>query len=166
LVDDYEMIDGSKFDWSKPAHKTSPYKNRDPRFYATILYDGADWKPRDNPADTVNQIQTGTYDLMRDAKKIRHAGLDTKQGPKEAHNGTWTGYYVGKFIDPDPELIEAQARQYVPWVYFRFTEAVFNYIEASIELGETAEALKWLNKIRFRAGMPAITESRDRKSVV
>jgi starch-binding outer membrane protein, SusD/RagB family len=47
----------------------------------------------------------------------------------------------------------------VPWPYFRYTEAMFNYIEALIELGEEAEARTWLNKIRFRAGMPAITAS-------
>jgi phage gp36-like protein len=156
LVDDYEMLDGSKFNWTIPAHKANPYKNRDPRFYASILYDGADWKPRDNPADPANQIQTGTYDLMLDGKLIKNPGLDTKQGPKEAHNGTWTGYYISKFVDPNPEIIDAQARQFVPWPYFRYTEAVFNYIEASIELGETTIARDWLNKIRFRAGMPQI----------
>ena len=36
---------------------------------------------------------------------------------------------------------------------------MFNYAEACIELGEDAEARTWLNKIRFRAGMPAITET-------
>ena len=46
LVDDYEMMDGTKFDWTKEAHKAAPYENRDPRFYATVLYDGATWKPR------------------------------------------------------------------------------------------------------------------------
>ncbi|MEH6306305.1 RagB/SusD family nutrient uptake outer membrane protein [Olivibacter sp. CPCC 100613] len=157
LVDDYEMNDGTKFDWNNPAHKAAPYKNRDPRFYASILYDGADWKPRNNPLDPANQIQTGAYDLMVGDKLTKFSGLDTKQGPKEAHNGTWTGYYIQKFIDPDPNIIDAQARQFVPWPYFRFTEAVFNYVEACIELGETETAKTWLNKIRFRAGMPAIT---------
>lgn len=157
LVDDYGMNDGTQFDWNNPDHKANPYKNRDPRFYASILYDGAEWKPRNNPMDPVNQIQTGTYDLVVDGKLSKWFGLDTKQGPREAHNGTWTGYYMGKFIDPDPTIIDAQAKQYVPWPYFRYTEAVFNYVEASIELGEIETAKTWLNKIRFRAGMPAIT---------
>lgn len=157
LVDDYDMNDGAKFDWKNPIHKANPYKNRDPRFYASILYDGADWKPRDNPLDPANQIQTGKYDLMVKGKLTKFSGLDTKEGPKEAHNGTWTGYYVQKFIDPDPKIIDAQAKQYVPWPYFRYTEVVFNYVEACIELGETETARNWLNKIRFRAGMPAIT---------
>jgi hypothetical protein len=34
-------------------------------------------------------------------------------------------------------------------------------VEACIELGQEDEARTWLNKIRFRAGMPAITESGD-----
>lgn len=36
---------------------------------------------------------------------------------------------------------------------------VLNYAESCIALGEDAEARTWLNKIRFRSGMPAITES-------
>jgi hypothetical protein len=42
---------------------------------------------------------------------------------------------------------------------FRYTEAILNYVEACIELGEENEAKIWLNKIRFRAGMPAISTS-------
>src|SRR5690625_5625766 len=44
LVDDYEMVDGNEFDWGNPEHASAPYENRDPRFYATILYDGAQWR--------------------------------------------------------------------------------------------------------------------------
>lgn len=159
LVDDYEMMDGSKFDWTNAAHKAAPYKNRDPRFYATILYDGADWKPRDKASgnvDPASQIQTGLYDVGG-ATKL--AGLDTRSSSIENWNGSWTGYYMRKFIDPDPNLVDNNARQTVPWPFFRYTEIVFNYIEACIELGEETEAKNWLNKIRFRAGMPAITES-------
>lgn len=38
---------------------------------------------------------------------------------------------------------------------------MFNYAEACIELGLEPEAQAWLNKIRFRAAMPALTESGD-----
>lgn len=155
LVDDYEMMDGSKFDWSNAAHKADPYKDRDPRFYASILYDGADWKPR-GPSDPANQIQTGKYET---SPGVYIPGLDTRSGPVENWNGSWTGYYVRKFIDPDPTIRDNTTRQTIPWAFFRFTEAVLNYVEACIELGEEAEAKLWLNKIRFRAGMPEITET-------
>lgn len=159
LVDDYEMMDGTRFDWNNPIQKASPYDNRDPRFYVSILYDGATWKPRDKISgnvDPVNQIQTGKYIL---AGGTILAGLDTRQSTIENWNGSWSGYYMRKFTDPDPNLVDNNSRQFVPWAFFRYTEAVFNYAEACIELGEDAEARTWLNKIRFRAGMPAITES-------
>ncbi|NII84701.1 MULTISPECIES: RagB/SusD family nutrient uptake outer membrane protein [unclassified Pedobacter] len=161
LVDDYEMKDGSKFSWSNAAQKASPYQDRDPRFYATVLYDGAGWKPRDKASgnvDPANQIQTGIYDLLDDkGNKFDFRGLDTRASSIENWNGSWTGYYYHKFIDPDPTIVDASMSQNVPWPFFRYTEAVFNFIEASIELGELSKATEWLNKIRFRAGMPAVT---------
>lgn len=159
LVDDYEMDDGTKFDWSNPKHKEQPYIGRDPRLYATVLYDGADWKPRDKISgnvDPANQIQTGKYD-QGGGKFL--PGLDTRNSSIENWNGSWTGYYMRKFIDPDPKIVDNTTRQTIPWPFFRYTEAVLNYIEACIELGEDTEAQTWLNKIRYRAGMPAIAET-------
>lgn len=160
LVDDYEMMDGTKFDWNNPAEAAAPYKNRDPRFYATILYDGAPWKPRNlisGNVDPANQIQTGAYQVGSGTI----AGLDTRQSTIENWNGSWTGYYMRKFIDPDPAIVDNTTRQLIPWPFFRYTEAVLNYIEASIELGQETEARNWLNKIRFRAGMPAVNDAGD-----
>ncbi len=158
LVDDYEMMDGTKFDWSNPTQKADPYVNRDPRLYATVLFDGADWKPRDkitsNP-DPANQIQSGQYQ----GPTSMMPGLDTRQSPVENWNASWTGYYQRKFTDPNPNLVDNNTRQYIPWPFLRYTEVVLNYIETCIELGQDAEARIWLNKIRFRAGMPAVTAS-------
>ena len=162
MVDDYEMADGSKFSWSNSSQASNPYKNREPRFYATILYDGADWKPRNlvsGNVDPANQIQTGKYDLVLNGSKVIFSGLDTRSSTIEDWNGSRTGYYFRKFTDPDPAIVEASGFQTIPWPFFRYTEAVFNYAEACIQLGELAEATTWLNKIRFRAGMPAITET-------
>ncbi len=44
MIDSYEMADGTRFSWSNPEQAKHPYLNRDPRFYATVLYDGALWK--------------------------------------------------------------------------------------------------------------------------
>ena len=162
LVDDYEMMDGTKFDWTDPAKVKDIYTNRDPRFKATFLYDGADWKPRTSNVagiDPFNQIQTGVYEVGTFGAARTFNGLDARQSSIENWNGSWTGYYFKKFIDPDPAIVDRDHKQFIPWPFFRYTEAVFNYAEACIELGEDAEARTWLNKIRFRAGMPAITET-------
>lgn len=164
FVDDYEMMDGSKFDWSNPAHATSPYDNRDPRFYASILYDGATWKPRTSDVatkDPANQIQAGQYEITVGGNKVAYFGLDTRKSSVEDWNGSYTGYYFRKFTDPSPAIIDQNTWQQIPWPFLRYTEAVLNYVEACIELGQEAEAKAWLNKVRFRSGMPEITASGD-----
>jgi len=165
LVDAYSMIDGSVFDWDNPGHAAAPYENRDPRFYASILYDGADWKPRTTDvagSDPFNQIQTGHYEIVNNAgETVIYPGLDTRDSSIENWNGSYTGYYMRKFIDPDPAITAQTDTQTIPFPLLKYTASVLNYIEALIELGEEDEARLWLNKIRFRSGMPAVTASGD-----
>jgi hypothetical protein len=164
MVDSYEKVDtinnvavSRPFSWNNAADKASPYTNRDPRFYASILYDGAIWRPRQADAvgrDPIGIVQTGYYEKP-DGTLI--PGLDTRNGPLEDWNGTYTGYYMRKFIDPS---VNAQYdKQEQPWRYIRYTEVLLNYAEACIELGQEAEAKTVLNQIRKRAAMPEITES-------
>lgn len=161
MVDDYEMMDGTPFDWTKPAEAAAPYTNRDPRFYASILYDGAPWKPRTADGagiDPFNEIQMGTYQTGSSASPVTYFGLDTRNGPIENWNGTRTGYAIRKFIDPNPAIVDMNTRSEVPSPLIRYTEVVLNYVEACIELGDEATARLWLNAVRFRSGMPAITD--------
>ncbi len=159
LVDDYEMMDGTKFDWTNPAHKADTYTGRDPRFYATVLYDGATWKPRPSDVaalDPVNQVQTGYY--ASGSGNLN--GIDTRESAVENWNGSRTHYYTRKFIDPNPALPDNQSNaQVIPWPFIRYTEVVLNYIEACIATGDEAEARNWLNKIRYRAGMPGVLDA-------
>lgn len=163
LVDDYEMMDGTKFSWSNPAHASDPYADRDPRFKASIMHEGTPWKVRSNanlPKDPASQIQTGRYEVVNSSgQKVTHFGLDTRNSSIEDWNGSYTGYYIRKFTDPNPAIVDQNTWQEIPWPILRYTEAIFNYAEACIGLGQEEEARTWLNKIRFRAGMPAITES-------
>ena len=160
LVDDYEMMDGSRFDWNDPAQAAAPYENRDPRFYATVLYDGADWKPRPSDViglDPVSQVQTGAYD---DGNGGIIPGIDTRQSAIEDWNGTRSHYYTRKFTDPDPSLADnLSTGQAIPYPFIRYTEVALNFVEASLETGDEASAREWLNRIRFRVGMPAINDS-------
>ncbi|MEM1358020.1 MAG: RagB/SusD family nutrient uptake outer membrane protein [Bacteroidota bacterium] len=162
MVDDYEMMDGSTFDWDNPDHASAPYEDRDPRFYASVMYDGASWKPRPSSSaglDPMDQIQTGFYD---DGSGGTVVGIDTRSSPIENWNGTRTAYYHRKFIDPNPALPDNQSNaQVIPWPFIRYTEAVLNFVEASIELGDEDIAREWLNRIRFRSGMPAINDTGD-----
>jgi len=160
LVDDYRMADGSKFAWSNPVEAAAPYTNRDPRFYASIAYDGAPWRTR--PDDVKNLDPIGTIQTFRALTLTGGsvmAGLDTRDSPVENWNGAYSGYYLRKFIDPS---INAQfTKEQVPWIFFRYAEVLLNYAEASIELNEVGDALTVLNQIRRRAGMPDLVAGPD-----
>ncbi|NND35051.1 MAG: RagB/SusD family nutrient uptake outer membrane protein [Saprospiraceae bacterium] len=159
LVSKYDLSDGTKFDWNNPEHAADPYKEREARFYATILYDGAPWKQRTDDVvkfDKFNEIQTGFYTLS-DGTIIN--GVDTRQGPIEDWNGARTGYYFRKFADPRQPASWPNNLQKVDAPYIRYTEVLLNYVEANINLGDDAEAIAWLNKLRFRNGLPAVTAS-------
>lgn len=163
VIDDYAMMDGTSFNWNDASHRGAPYQDREPRFYATFLYDGAQWKPRSSAnqaLDPLGQIQTGAYERTNaSGQVVTHFGLDTRNSVIEDWNGSYTGYYIRKFIEPDPNFVDQNTWQEIPWPNIRFTEVIFNYAEACIFLGEDEEARTWLNKIRFRAGLPALTAS-------
>jgi hypothetical protein len=164
LVDNYEMMDGTKFDWNNPVQASSPYENRDPRFYASILYDGVPFKPRTPDGagtDPFGEIQFGTYEVGTAGSATTYFGLDTRNSSIENWNGTRTGYSIRKFTNDNTGLVDMNNRQQVPSIQIRYTEVVFNYIEALLELGDEATATTWFNKIRFRSGMPAVSETGD-----
>lgn len=161
LVDDYEMKDGSKFDWNNPVHKANPYANREARFYATILYEGAEYRPRPEATrdlDPFNKIQVGrVYDLQGNMVK---GGVDSRYGTINVANGGFTGYYTLKMIDPNAAMqFTSQDNQNVPFRHFRYGEVLLNYAEACIELGEDNEARTFINIIRTRAGQPDLDAS-------
>jgi starch-binding outer membrane protein, SusD/RagB family len=154
-VDTYEMADGSEFSWSDPVHAADPYADRDPRFYANVLYNGAVWRPRPpgiDELDPVGVIQTGWFEMP--GQSSLRAGLDTREGPVQDWNGTRTGYNLAKFVDKD--LLPDRQQQFNPWPFLRYAEVLLNYAEAAAELGNTADAVAALNEVRARVGMPDV----------
>ncbi|HTJ53143.1 MAG TPA: RagB/SusD family nutrient uptake outer membrane protein [Cyclobacteriaceae bacterium] len=140
LVDAYEVkVDANTsvpFDWNNTTHAQAPYDNRDPRFYATILYNGAEYRGR--------EIET-----------FEPGGKDSKDG-RDNWNTSKTGYYLYKFIDtnlPIDNPWDVAGTQ--PWIYLRYAEVLLNYAEAQNEAsGPDASVYSAINMIRQRAGMP------------
>ena len=150
LVDAYEVVkDGvaSKFDWNNPQEKANPYANRDPRFYATILYDGAKWMTRN----------VETYFDVDNNGTIIGGGKDTKYG-NDSWNASPTGYNMKKFMDEGYALNSWNfcARN---WIHLRMAELYLNKAEALYNIGDEEGAREALKPVRERAGMPAITAS-------
>ncbi|WP_109696081.1 RagB/SusD family nutrient uptake outer membrane protein [Chitinophaga deserti] len=158
FVSGYQMADGSEFSWANNTHAANPYANRDPRFYATILYNGAKWKKRPSDAialDPIGEIQTGRFEKKNDQGTIIiQSGLDTRSSTIENWNGTYTGYYIRKFMDLTLDAQFFRGDQAWPW--FRYSEILLNAAEAYIGLQQYDNARPLINQIRTRAGMPAI----------
>jgi hypothetical protein len=163
MVDAFEMRNGTKFDWSNPAHAALPYTYREPRFYAYVLYEGAKWVTR--PAYSFNMdplgiIHVGFFERWNSATNAMYIepGIDSRSGPYEPNNSGQTLYLARKFLDPKV-LPSAGTRQAVSWRFIRYAEVLLNYAEACIELGQDAEARTYINMIRKRAGIPGVTEA-------
>lgn len=158
LVSKYTMSDGTLFDWDNPVHSSDPYANREARFYATILHDGAPHKQRplnSVPYDQFNEIQTGEYTFNDGTVKF---GVDTNKGQNPG-SSSLTHYWYNKFTDPDTPTGYLSDNQFISAPYLRHTEVLLNYVEANLNLGNEQEAKSWLNKLRYRNGLPAVTES-------
>jgi hypothetical protein len=151
LVMDYEMMNG-EFPYSLDASNNiivnpasgydpnNPYLNRDPRFYASILYDGCIFQN--------HEIET--FD----------GGIDSPLSSVVPWNATMTGYYLYKFINPSKSVnLRTDDLSTNPWIYFRYGEILLNYAEAKFELGDEDAARKYINRIRARAGMPPVDSS-------
>lgn len=111
----------------------SPYINRDPRFYATVFYNGASWLGR--------RVQT--FEGGRDK-------------PNNIQRQTRTGYYMRKFMGDYADK-NAYGNMDHNFVIFRYAEVLLNYAEAENELEHIDVAYKQLKKLRKRAGIEAGT---------
>ena len=139
MVDAYQMSNGKDItDPTSGYNAQKPYVNRDARFYATILYNGAPYRN-----DTVKIYTPG--------------GKDSKDGPSN-WNTTKTGYYLRKFMDDrNPIDNPWNVAGLQPWIYFRYAEILLNYAEAQNEAtGPDATVYEAINLIRQRASQPVL----------
>jgi len=172
FVDSYQMADGSEFfdhfgfnandeyqNISAKFSEENPYKNREPRFYGSILYDSAVWQPRfDNlvPLDPLGIYDRRTRIVIQNGVVTSERyGLDTRQGPITPANGNYTGYLLKKFMDD--EVIGRDEYNENIFVWIRYPEVLLNYAEASMELGDIETASSFINKVRNRVGLPDFT---------
>lgn len=150
FVDAFEMADGSVFSWSNPEHAAHPYDNRDGRFYATVLYDGAPWK--DRLLETFYVVDAaGNYIPKK-------SGRDTKYG-NDGWNASVTGYNIIKYMDETYVCNSGNFATPKNWIWLRLGELYLNLSEALYECGDEEGARAALNVIRERARMPHVTET-------
>lgn len=133
LIDDYEMLDGTAFDWADPVKAAHPFENRDERLLATVLMNGVLFKGK----------RIATYP----------GGADAMPNP----NATKTGYYLRKFLNENVNIQTGGGSDGHVVPLFRLAEIYLNYAEALNEYDPTnPDIAVYLNKIRERVSLPDV----------
>ncbi|WP_278785558.1 RagB/SusD family nutrient uptake outer membrane protein [Prevotella histicola] len=133
LIDDYEMLDGTAFDWNDPVKAAHPFENRDERLLATVLMNGVLFKGK----------RVATYP----------GGADATPNP----NATKTGYYLRKFLNENVNIQTGGGSDGHVVPLFRLAEIYLNYAEALNEYDPTnPDIAVYLNKIRERVSLPDV----------
>lgn len=147
-VDEYRMANGKRITEAGSGYdKNNPYEGRDWRFYANILYDGAQW--RGHTMD-IHYTKEGSTEV---------AGEDlTKYGTSTTAAVTRTGYYMAKFLSErqaiDNDETYASSQNCILW---RYAELLLDYAEIDYKRGRPGDALDKVNQIRSRVKMPELT---------
>lgn len=131
LVDNYLMLDGSE-----PAANAG-YTGRDPRLTATVVYNGYNWKDRNDKGALVSM---GTINVTDGTDKAGTA------------NGSPTGFYTRKYFDT------THGKNNEMWtniIMMRYADVLLMYAEAKAYLGEMNTTVwdETIKPIRERAGV-------------
>lgn len=177
LAETFEYIDGSDGklkitdSQGQPIEYKDPtdlFKNKDPRFAATILYPFSSWPTgmveiRAGIIDNGQTITAGNYNnLYQGMHIIGDHGIGGNLGNSP------TGFYVRKYLDPSYTEEDASVSKggVQPYQELRYGEILLNYAEAAMELGEVEEAKDAANQIRSRAGIVELTTADMTKDVI
>jgi len=134
LVDEYEMKDGTKFDWNNPVEAANPYANRDPRLAMSIIYNTHTW----GTATIYTYVNSGTADALA-----------------YGNNSTRTGYYLAKTVDESGTLAAPVNYGSHYEIFMRYAETLLNYAEAQNEALDAPDQSVYdaINAIRARNGV-------------
>jgi hypothetical protein len=143
LVQAYPMSNGLPATHASSGYNSTTFwQNRDPRFEASIAYNGAAW-PLSGKATR---------------KQWTHVGV-----PDEPANTIITGFYLKRFTNPTLTPTQSVYNSNtgggsgMDWIEMRFAEVILNLAECANEIGNVAEAKNMVRRIRTRAGIVAGT---------
>ena len=147
MVESYELKTGGYPDWSawhttEGTTATPPYDQLEPRFQATVLYNGAEWKGRH-----IESYVDGTDGWCQ-------------WGEKSPEGRSTTGYYLRKLVDENHDLATVSVSTQ-PLTVIRYAEVLLNYAEACYFTGDAQNANAAVKAIRTRVGLPSSDQTGD-----
>ncbi|WP_209388387.1 RagB/SusD family nutrient uptake outer membrane protein [Rhodohalobacter sp. SW132] len=160
LVDRFPMEDGLPIDESPLYDPEAPritydgsgnptvetigkYANRDPRFYGTVLYPGAEF----------NGVIYNSYPACGDGAPAGYCSPTSDRILISDYNNTYTGYIAMKYLDPQDEASPTNSG--LNHIKMRYADILLMYAEAKVELGEQdASVNEAIQEIRDRLNIP------------
>lgn len=124
-----------------------PYEGRDPRFYASVIYNGS----KLNTGVLNKTVEIWNNENTWDGKECSFPGgsgnakIDIK-----SQRYTRTGYYNNKYHTY--KVTPGQMKDEGNWKYYRLGEIYLNLAECAVETNKISEAMNLVNDIRHRAG--------------
>jgi hypothetical protein len=129
------------------------WQNREPRFYATIAYNGSYWPLIRKEQNTVAfDVAGGMMQHQWIFKQTaEHNPFDQADN---ATNSRGQGLLVHKFADETRDYSVPNVQCGTDWPLIRYAEVLLNLAEAAAKTGKNSEAYEALDAIRKRAGIP------------
>ncbi|MRT91949.1 RagB/SusD family nutrient uptake outer membrane protein [Ancylomarina sp. 16SWW S1-10-2] len=140
---EFNMADGTSTDGSS-FDSANPNEGREMRYYADILYEGAQFRGR-----------AVDYALSVDPASVPN-GLDSPKGEGNTKHSSKTGYNIRKFQDENVDVTGGISAKR-PYILYRLSEIYLNYAEAEYHLNAEGLAREYVSKVSIRAHQPAIT---------
>lgn len=145
IVDAFPMRDGKPISASSAAFPYTEgkfYKNRDPRFYKTFVYNGATWPYAGNTTYKQwtyvwKRTSTASYNATTETKGANGSGIYLCKANNPAANNS-----IGNFSNSPTDYME-----------IRFAEVVLNLAESAIGADKLNEGFDGIKSIRERAGI-------------
>ena len=142
MVMSYPMKDGKMPGTSPnyPYYDTLFYKNRDPRFDASIAYNGCIW-----PLDGIANRKQWTY-------------FYTSSKSTEGNSYSGTGFYCRKAVSESSFPGGDPTYSGTDWMEIRYAEVLLNLAESAVGIGKTGEdeeGYQGIIAVRKRAGIEA-----------
>lgn len=160
LVDRFPMADGlpkeessmyddspSKITYDSDGNPTvetlGRYKDRDPRFYGTILFPGAQF----------NGIVYNSYPSCDSGAPAGYCSPTGNRILLSDYNNTYTGYTAMKYVDPQDEASPTNSG--LNFIKMRYGDVLLMYAEAKVELNELDQSVNdAIKEIRDRVNLP------------
>lgn len=144
------------------------YVNREMRFYATIGFNNSYYPSVSTPPDKINPVDGKIANFYYDGQSGKYNAQTVWVG---GNDYSMTGYSCRKFYHYENSWLSGGRLKHRWYPTYRMAEVYLNYVEAMNELDKSYtidgvtvfrdvdEMKRCFNLIRYRAGLPGITDA-------